>query len=376
MEHVDCIVVGAGVIGLAVARGLALAGREVIVLEAEHAIGTHTSSRNSEVIHGGIYYPSGSLKAALCVSGRAALYRYCEERGVPHRRCGKLIIAASESQRPDLERLRAQAQRNGVHDLQWLSAAEIRDLEPEVRGAGALLSPSTGIIDSHAYMLALQADAQARGTIVVLRSPVQAGRALEDGIELEVGGESPMTLLAGCVVNSAGLGAQKLAGRIRGVPVHSIPPSHFAKGSYFTLAGRSPFKRLVYPLPEAAGLGVHVTLDMAGRARFGPDVEWVNAIDYGVDPRRAAAFYAAIRSYWPGLADGALMPAYAGIRPKLHAPREPACDFLIQGPADHGVAGLVNLYGIESPGLTASLAIAEHVLGLCGKRPVPTRSPA
>jgi L-2-hydroxyglutarate oxidase LhgO len=368
MERVDCIVVGAGVIGLAVARALALAGREVVVLEAENAPGAHASSRNSEVIHAGIYYATGSLKARLCLAGRPLLYRYCEERGVAHRRCGKLIVAASDAQRPELDELRRRAGRNGVHDLERLSAPELRALEPEVRGAAALLSPSTGIIDSHAYMLALQGDAQARGATVVLRSPVLGGRAVAGGIELDVGGgESAMTVLAACVVNSAGLGAQSLARRIRGLAADCVPPCHYAKGSYFTLAGRSPFTRLVYPLPEAAGLGVHVTLDLAGRARFGPDVEWVDAIDYRVDPARSQAFYRAIRRYWPTLPDGALVPAYAGIRPKIQAPDEPAHDFLIQGPAAHGVPGLVNLYGMESPGLTASLAIAGHVLDMLTK---------
>ncbi len=364
MEHADCVVVGAGVVGLAVARELALAGREVLVLEAEGAIGMHTSSRNSEVIHAGIYYAPGSLKAKLCVAARHVLYRYCEAHGVPHRRCGKVIVAATEAQRPGLERLKAQAEANGVADLRWLSLAELRELEPEVRGAAALFSPSTGILDSHAYMLALQGEAEAHGMTLVLRSPVESGSTSSEGIELKVGGASAMALAARCVVNCAGLHAQRLALGIRGMPSDRVPPCYYAKGNYFTLAGRTPFRHLVYPMPESAGLGVHVTLDMAGRARFGPDVEWIDGIDYSVDVSRSRAFYEAIRCYWPGIQPAALMPAYAGIRPKLHAPGEPARDFLIQGPRDHGVRGLVNLYGIESPGLTASLAISRHVAEL------------
>jgi L-2-hydroxyglutarate oxidase LhgO len=366
MENIDCVVVGAGVVGLAVARALAIAGREVVVLEAEDAIGTHTSSRNSEVIHAGIYYPAGSLKARLCVQGKHALYRYCAERGVPHRRCGKLIVATSARQQAELAAIRAQAARNGVTDLEWLDAPEARNLEPELRCEAALLSPSTGIVDSHAYMLALQGDAEAKGAVVVLKSPVLGGRAGATGIELDIGGDGATTVRAHCVVNSAGLGAQALARRLAGIAAASIPPSHFAKGSYFTLAGRAPFTRLVYPVPEQAGLGVHLTLDLAGRARFGPDVEWVAAVDYRVEARRGDAFYAAIRDYWPGLADGSLAPGYAGVRPKVQAPGEPARDFIIQGAAEHGVPGLVNLYGIESPGLTASLPIAEQVARLAG----------
>ena len=364
MERVDCIVIGAGVVGLAVARRLAREGREVVVVEAEDAIGTHTSSRNSEVIHAGIYYAPGSLKARLCVPGRQALYAYCDAHGVAHRRCGKLIVAASDEQRPALARLRAQALANGVDDLRELSAAQARAMEPELSCVAALLSPSTGIIDSHAYMLALQGDAEARGAVLALRSPVEAGRAGAGGIELEVGGEQRTRIDARWVVNSAGLHAQRVAASLAGFPAAQVPPCHYAKGNYYTLAGRAPFSRLIYPIPEAAGLGVHLTLDLAGQARFGPDVEWIAAIAYRVDPRRADAFYREIRRYWPRLPDGALAPGYSGIRPKLQAPGEPARDFLIQGPRDHGIAGLVNLFGIESPGLTASLAIADCVLGL------------
>ena len=362
METLDCVVIGAGVIGLAIARALARAGREVVILEAESAIGTPTSSRNSEVIHAGIYYAAGSLKARLCVSGKEALYRYCDSRGVPYRRCGKLIVATKELQRPQLEALKRQAEANGLTDLQWLSADEVREREPEVRCTMALWSPSTGILDSHAYMLSLQGEAEASGAMLALRSPFVAGRAQTRGLVLEVGGPSPMAVRADTVINAAGLRAQQTARLIAGMPGDLVPPCYLAKGNYFTLAGRSPFRHLIYPIPEAAGLGVHVTLDMAGEARFGPDVQWIDAVDYGVDARRAESFYAAIRQYWPGLPADSLVPGYAGIRPKIQAPGGPAEDFVLQGPREHGVPGLVNLFGIESPGLTASLAIADQVM--------------
>ncbi len=365
-ERVDAVVVGAGVVGLAVARALALARREVIVLEAESAIGTGTSSRNSEVIHAGIYYSPGSLKAKLCVAGRLALYPFLVERGIAHRRCGKLIVATDPNQIPGLEKLHAQAKANGVADLRMLAAREARALEPQLACVAALESPSTGIVDSHAFMLALRGEAEDHGAAIVFRSPLRSGHVLNGEIELEVGGEDPMRLLAQTVVNCAGLFAQDVARSIEGFPAERIPPTHYCKGNYFSLSGRSPFSRLVYPAPEAAGLGVHLTLDLSGRARFGPDVEWIERIDYDVDPGRAEVFYDAVRSYWPGLKDGALQPAYSGIRPKLRPRGEPACDFLIQGPADHGVAGLVNLFGIESPGLTASLAIGDTVRTLLG----------
>jgi L-2-hydroxyglutarate oxidase LhgO len=363
-EQVDTVVIGAGVVGLAIARAFALAGREVVVLESESAIGTGTSSRNSEVIHAGIYYPPGSLKAGLCVAGRLALYPYLAERGIAHRRCGKLIVATDAGQIAGLERLQAQARANGVGDLRMLSGAGARALEPRLSCVAALESPSTGIVDSHAFMLGLRGDAESGGAMIALRSPVVAGRVREGGIELEVGGAGPMRLLARTVVNSAGLFAQDLARSIEGFPAERIPPCYYCKGNYFGLSGRSPFARLVYPAPESAGLGVHLTLDMAGRARFGPDVEWIERIDYDVDPDRGRVFYDAIRRYWPGLKDGSLQPAYCGIRPKIQARGEPARDFLVEGPQEHGVAGLVNLFGIESPGLTAALAIGEHVLGL------------
>ncbi len=348
-------------VGLAIARTLALAGREVIVLESESAIGTGTSSRNSEVIHAGLYYPPGSLKAKLCVAGRIALYPFLAEHGVAHRRCGKLIVATHSSQIPALEKIRAQGEANGVSGLRLLSAGEARAMEPELVCAAALESASTGIIDSHGYMLALRGEAEGRGATLAFHSPVIGGRAHSAGIELEVGGTETMLLSARTVVNSAGLAAQAVAGRIQGFPPEKVPPCYYCKGNYFSLSGRSPFKRLIYPAPETAGLGVHLTLDLAGQARFGPDVEWIERIEYDVDARRADSFYHAIRSYWPGLKDGALQPAYSGIRPKIRARGEPAGDFLIQGPRDHGVPGLVNLFGIESPGLTAALAIGDHV---------------
>ena len=360
-ERIDCAVVGAGVIGLAVARALALAGREVIVLEAADAIGTETSSRNSEVIHAGIYYPTGSLKARMCVAGKEFLYRYCAERGIEHRRCGKLIVATSPAQTTQLERIRLQAAANGAGDLRPISAAEARAMEPALHCEAALVSPSTGIIDSHGLMLAYQGDAEAHGAMIAFLSPVESGRVGNEGIELVVGGAEPMRLLCRSVVNAAGLGAQPLARRLAGLDPRHVPPLHFAKGNYFSLAGRAPFSRLIYPVPEPGGLGVHITIDLGGQARFGPDVEWIDAIDYAVDPARADRFYAEVRRYWPALQDGALQPAYSGVRPKLAPAGAAASDFVIQGPEAHGVAGLVNLFGIESPGLTASPAIAEAV---------------
>jgi L-2-hydroxyglutarate oxidase LhgO len=360
-EHVDCVVIGAGVVGLAIARELALAGREVIVLEAAEGIGTHTSSRNSEVIHAGLYYPKGSLKARLCVEGKHKLYAYCAERGIPHQRIGKVVVAADDSEIPAVESYVIKAQANGVTDLQWLSADRLHELEPEVRCVAGFLSPSTGIIDSHALMLALQGDAENQGASVVFHSPVDAGEVGADGIVLDVGGAEPLSLACSSVVNCAGLFAQNVARSIRGIPPGSIPQQYFAKAHYYTLSGRSPFRRLVYPVATHAFLGVHVTLDLGGQARFGPDVCWIDGVDYSFDHSREPLFYEAIRRYYPGLKDGALQPGYTGIRPKISGPKEPAADFMIQGPREHGVPGLVNLYGIESPGLTASMAIAEYV---------------
>ena len=363
MERISCVVIGAGVVGLALARHLALGGREVVVLEAEDRIGTGISSRNSEVIHAGIYYPAGSLKARLCVAGNRMLYAYCEAHGVAHRRCGKLIVATEDSQIEALRQLRTRAEANGVGDLQWLDGEEARCLEPQLRAAAALLSLSTGIVDSHGLMRALRRDAEAAGAAIVLKSPVRGGRRTAAGLEVEVGGDDPMTLRADRVFNCAGLGAQGLARSFEGIRPAAIPPLRLAKGNYYGLSGPAPFSRLVYPVPSQGGLGVHLTLDLGGQARFGPDVEWVDREDYDVDPRRADGFYAEVRKYWPGLPDGALQPAYAGIRPKLHGPGETAPDFLIQREDAHGLPGLVNLFGIESPGLTACLALAEEAAG-------------
>jgi L-2-hydroxyglutarate oxidase LhgO len=366
VDEVECVVVGAGVIGLAAARALALNGREVLVLERAWTIGFETSSRNSEVIHGGLYYPAGSLKARSCVEGRHRLYAYCREHGVPYARLGKLIVATRAEEIPGVERIAAAARANGVEDLAWLSAAEARRMEPALRCVAALHSPSTGIVDSHALMLAYQGEAEGAGAIVVLRAPVVRGRVRAGGFELRVGGDEPAAIRCRLLVNSAGLWAPALAGAIEGVPPETIPPAYFCRGVYFTLSGRAPFRRLIYPVPVPGGLGVHITLDLAGQARFGPDVEWIEAVDYTVDPRRGDAFYAAIRSYWPDLREGALQPGYAGIRPKLGGPTEPAADFVVQGPQTHGIAGLVNLYGIESPGLTASLPLADEVVRRLG----------
>jgi L-2-hydroxyglutarate oxidase LhgO len=362
VDEVEAVVVGAGVIGLAAGRALALAGHEVIVLERADGIGTETSSRNSEVIHGGLYYPAGSLKATSCVAGRDRLYAYCREHGVPYARLGKLIVATDEAEIPGVEKIAEAARANGVGNLEWLSASEARRLEPELRCVAALLSPSTGIIDSHALMLAYQGDAEVAGAFVAFRAPVLSGRVRGDGFELAVGGAEPARVRCRLLVNAAGLFAPALARAIDGLPEDSIPPAYFCRGVYFTLSGRTPFRHLIYPVPMPGGLGVHITLDLAGQARFGPDVEWIDRVDYTVDPRRGDAFYAAVRRYWPGLRDGALQPGYAGIRPKISGPEEPAADFVVQGPSEHGIAGLVNLYGIESPGLTSSLPLADAVV--------------
>lgn len=360
---IDCIVIGAGVVGLAIARALAAGGHEVLVAEAAEGIGTGTSSRNSEVIHAGIYYPADSLKARLCVRGKHLLYEYCAARGVPHQRLGKLIVATSDAEASQLDSIARRAGANGVDDLQHIDGAAACRLEPALHCTAALVSPSTGIVDSHALMLAYQGDAENDGAQLVFHTPLIAGRVRpEGGFELDFGGAEPMTLSCRVLINAAGLHAPGLARRIEGIPRDSIPPEYLCKGSYFTLPGRAPFSRLIYPVPQHAGLGVHLTLDLGGQAKFGPDTEWIATEDYTLDPRRADVFYAAVRSYWPALPDGALAPGYTGIRPKISGPHEPAADFAIAGPASHGVAGLVNLYGIESPGLTASLAIAEETL--------------
>ena len=363
MEQVDCVVIGAGVVGLAVARALALAGREVLVLEACEAFGTQTSARNSEVIHAGIYYPEGSLKARLCVRGKQLLYDYCAERGLPHQRCGKFIVATDATQVAQLQGIQARAAANGVTDLVLLDAAQARAAEPQLQCLAALHSPSTGIVDSHAFMLSLLGDLERVGGVLALNSPLARADIAPGAIDLIA--EDGTRLRANAVVNAAGVSAPALAARFTGLAPQHVPKAHFAKGNYFTLAGRSPFSRLIYPVPEVAGLGVHLTIDLGGQARFGPDVQWVDdPQDLEVDPARGDAFYAEVRKYWPALPDGALLPAYAGIRPKIHGPGMLASDFVIQGSAVHGVPGLVNLFGIESPGLTSALAIAEHVAAI------------
>jgi L-2-hydroxyglutarate oxidase LhgO len=365
MDEIDTVVIGAGVVGLAAARALAQDGREVLILERETLIGSGISSRNSEVIHAGIYYPGDSLKARLCVAGKARLYEYCASRHVAHRRCGKLIVATAAVQIAELEAIKRAAEANGVGDLTWLDPGQVSRLEPAVSCVRALLSPSTGIVDSHGYMLSLLGEAEAAGAMIAYGAAVS--RIVLDGgrAEISVNGEDAPSLCASLVVNAAGLGALGVARAMEGFPADRIPQGWMAKGSYFTLSGRRPpFGRLIYPVPEPGGLGVHITIDLAGQARFGPDVEWVDQSDFTVDPARAARFYRAIRAYWPDLRDGDLVPAYAGIRPKLSGPGQPAADFRIDGPCSHGVPGIVNLFGIESPGLTASLAIADQVVRL------------
>lgn len=363
LEQLDVVVIGAGVVGLAVARQLALSGREVGVLEQAGAIGTGTSSRNSEVIHAGIYYPPGSLKARLCVRGRELLYDYCADRGLAHRRCGKLIVATTESQAAALDDTLARGQANGVSDLRRMSGEEAMAMEPGLRCVSAVYSPSTGILDSHALMLSLQGDLERAGGWVAFHSGVQRLSVQGSGLEIQMADGTRVA--ARTVVNAAGLQACSLAALTEGLDPAHVPQPRYAKGRYFTLSGRSPFQRLVYPAPEPdahlAGLGVHLTVDLGGQAKFGPDVQWTDdAQDLSVDPAAAEGFYAAIRQYWPALPDGSLQPGYAGMRPKISGPGEPAADFRIDGPSRHGIPGLINLFGIESPGLTSSLAIAEH----------------
>jgi L-2-hydroxyglutarate oxidase LhgO len=363
MDATDAVVVGAGVLGLAVARALARDALETVVLEREPGIGAGISSRNSEVIHAGVYYATGSLKARFCVEGNRRLYAYCLDRGIGHWRCGKLIVATEPAQLAQLESIGARAQANGAVALRLLSGSEARALEPALACEAALLSPSTGILDSHAFMLSLQGDLESHGGVVALRTVLQRARRVADGFELALADGT--RLHTRYLVNAAGLNAPALALRIDGLDPGHVPAAHFAKGHYFALAGRCPFRRLIYPVPEEAGLGVHLTLDLGGQAKFGPDVMWVDdPDDFSVDAGRADAFYAQVRRYWPGLSDAALVPAYAGIRPKIQARGEAARDFLVQGPPAHGVPGLVNLFGIESPGLTSSLALADHVVNL------------
>ena len=367
MEETDALVVGAGVVGLAIARALALAGHEVVVIDQAEGIGTGTSSRNSEVIHAGLYYPHGSLKASLCVEGREALYRYCEAHGVPHRRCGKLVVAVEDGEIAALEALHAQAQANGVGDLALIDGAAVCAMEPALQAVAALHSPSTGIIDSHAFMLGLQGDAEDRGAVLAFHSPFEAATVTHDGFDVRIGGAEPMRLSTRLLINAAGLHACEVASRIDGLDAQHVPTARLCKGHYFALTRRAPFTRLVYPLHNHAGLGVHFTLDLGGQGKFGPDVEWLPegaAEDYRVDASRAERFARDIRRYWPALPDNALAPAYSGLRPKIVGPDEPAADFRLDGQDTHGVPGLVNLFGIESPGLTASLALGAWVSSL------------
>lgn len=370
MEKTACVVAGAGVVGLAIAREMAMRGFETLVLEAEHMIGTHTSSRNSEVIHAGIYYEPDSLKARFCVEGKERLYAYAAAQGIPHKRCGKLIVATSEAQHAALDKIVARATACGVHDLQRLSAEEAQALEPATHCTAALFSPSTGIIDSHTLMLSLQGDAENHGAAVAFNTEILRVEQHVDGFTITTrdreSGEE-FTLQAERFINAAGIGAQAIASTINGLAPQHIPAQHLAKGNYFSASGKTPFSHLIYPVPEDGGLGVHLTLDLNGQMRFGPDVEWLGKetspanLDYSVDPQRGDSFYAAIRSYWPELPDGALQATYSGIRPKLSGSGENAADFYISGSDEHGIAGLVNLFGIESPGLTSSLAIAAYV---------------
>ena len=362
----DVVVVGAGVVGLAAARACALGGHRVLVTEQADRIGSGISSRNSQVVHGGLYYPEGSLKATLCVRGREALYEYCRQRGIAHQRCGKLVVATNASQQDQIEAIFQQAARNGVGDLVWLSSAEVRQLEPEVFCTKAFLSPSTGIIDGHAYMSSLAGDLEARGGWISLQTRFENAERDAGSFRITARSQGELTVVRSrWLINSAGLDAVAVAAQVSGLAPRFIPKLYLAKGHYFAVSGR-PFKRLVYPLPVAGGLGVHATLQLDGGVRFGPDVEWVEHVDYDVNPDRATLFYPAIRRYWPNLPPGALRPAYAGLRPKIAGPGQPAADFEISAPAEHGVDGLINLFGIESPGLTASLALGEACAGLVG----------
>jgi L-2-hydroxyglutarate oxidase LhgO len=360
-ETADVVVVGAGVIGLAVARALALAGREVIVVETHPGIGMETSSRSSEVIHAGLYYPPGSLKARCCVRGKELLYRYCAAKGVAHRRIGKLIVARGEAQATRLLDIAANAAASGVHDLQLLDPHRLALMEPEVRADAALWSPSTGIVDSHALMLALQSDLEAAGGTVVLNSSMTGGTVVDGGCELRIDSGSPTTLPAALVINAAGLQAPAVARLIEGVPPDSVPAQFLISGHYFTYPGASPIRHLVYPVPDPIGLGIHATLDLAGQLRFGPDAEHCDSVDYRFHEGKKEAFAQSVRQWFPGLDGDRLQPGYVGIRPKLSGPDRGDVDFVISGPDDHGVPGLIHLFGIESPGLTACLALAEEV---------------
>ncbi len=368
-ERLDCAVIGGGVVGLAIARKLALCGRQVVLFEAERATGLHTSSRNSEVLHAGIYYPTGSLKARMCVEGRRMLESYCTRRGITWRRIGKIVVAVNERELPKLEQYKAQGQSNGLDDLAWLEREQVRTLEPSVVCVRALASPSTGLVDSHGLMRALASDAREAGCDLVLGSPVLGGEVVQGGsdagsdagIDLDLGGSDPGRFRFRNVVNAAGFSAPAVARSLRGLDAQFVPTPYFARGHYFTVSGPSPFKRLIYPLPGPDGLGIHVALDLAGNLRFGPDAIWVDAPDYAFDESRAEAFYRAIRRYYPGLPDGVLSPGFVGVRPKLAPAGSGFVDFVLQGRERHDVPGLLNLFGIDSPGLTSCLAIAEEV---------------
>lgn len=366
MDSVECVVIGAGVVGLAVARACAQKGLETILLEQNNAIGTETSSRNSEVIHAGIYYPKGSLKANLCVQGRDRLYEYCDLKHIDYKRCGKLIVASDDTQIPKLKKIMRAGIENGVSDLQWLDQKQTNLLEPNLNCVAAILSPSTGIIDSHSLMVSLLGDFEAASGLLAYCSPVESAYILENenyNICLNIGADSNdvMQIKARYVINCAGLYAVQLANNIQGLAKETIPKNKYAKGNYYAFSGKTPFQHLIYPVPQDGGLGVHLTLDLAGRAKFGPDVEWIEEIDYSINPDRSKSFYKSIRSYWSELPDNSLQPDYVGIRPKLVSNTDTDADFMIQDQAEHGVSGLINLYGIESPGLTAALAIADYV---------------
>jgi L-2-hydroxyglutarate oxidase LhgO len=372
MERVDCVVVGAGVIGLAIAREMALQGRETILLEREKAFGTVSSARNSEVIHAGIYYPKGSLKARLCVEGNRLLYEYCRSHQVTTAQYGKLIVATDQTQIDDLRAILYKAQNNGVPDIKLISGDQAKAMEPNLQCVAALLSATTGVVDSHAYMLSLLGGFEDAGGMVAYQSPLLSAKPIgtqgQDGYELNIGGADGMQVATKLLINCAGMSAPAVANKIEGLAENQIPKAYFAKGNYFSLSGKSPFTHLIYPVPEPGGLGVHLTLDMGGQAKFGPDVEWLDIdeedqIDYIVDPQRGEGFYEAVRKYWPGLKDGSLQPDYSGVRAKIVPSNAPAGDFCFNGPQDHGLEGLYNLYGFESPGLTSSLAIARYLEG-------------
>ena len=372
MDRVDCVVIGAGVIGLAVAREMALQGRETILLERESAFGTISSARNSEVIHAGIYYPKHSLKAKLCVEGNRMLYEYCRTHHVATQPYGKLIVASDNSQLDDLQAILYKAQQNNVPEIKMITGEQAKSMEPELQCSAAVLSASTGIVDSHGFMLSLLGGFEDAGGMIAYQSPLISAKPIgskaQDGFELEIGGADGMKIQTKLLINCAGMSAPAVARKIQSLSEEQIPKAYFAKGNYFSLSGKSPFSHLIYPIPEPGGLGVHLTLDMGGQAKFGPDVEWLeideeNQIDYTVNPKRGDDFYAAVRKYWPGLKDNALQPDYSGVRAKIVPPNTPAGDFCFNTPKDHGLEGLFNLYGFESPGLTSSLAIAKHLEG-------------